>query len=274
MVIDGHHHIENEWTGILERMDALGIDKTVLVGIGVSDLSVVTVRNSFVVHSDLLLRTIGVLKMRRLVNGKKLRRVLLKDPVNDVVLRAMEARPDRFTGFAFVNPESERCISELTRCLSEGMLGIKLALLQYPTDLSGSRMKRICEIAAERRCPIFFHQGITREASDARLMIEQFPDVTFIIAHAGVQYFKEAVQMAGSYGNVYIDTSSWMVTVRKLKALHRSVGAQKLIFGSDVPVMAHDPVDALDKIRQLKLPRAEESLILGENLAAILDRVR
>ncbi len=270
MIIDGHHHIEAGHREILAYMDALGIDKTVLIGVGVSDLSVVTVRDVPVLRSDVLLRTLGVAKMRRLVRSRVLQDVLLGDPLNDRVLDAMKAEPDRFLGFVFVNPESERCLAEIERCLDAGMCGIKLALLQYPTDLSGPRMRKICEIARERQVPIFFHQGVTKEASDPRVMFEAFPEVTFIIAHAGVQYFREAVRWAQTKENVYIDTSSWMVTVRKLKILCREIGAEKIIFGTDVPVMAKDPSKGMDRIRQLQLSVSEEQLVLGGNLQRIL----
>jgi predicted TIM-barrel fold metal-dependent hydrolase len=270
MIIDGHHHIEAGFSHILERMDALGIDRTVLIGVGVSDLNAVTVKDVLPVRWHLLLRTIGVMKMRQLVRSRALQDVLLGDPINSRVLEAITAEPQRFYGFVFVNPESENCFSEIERCLNQGMCGIKLALLQYPTNLAGPRMHRICEIARERKVPIFFHQGITKESSDPSLMFRNFPEVTFIIAHAGVQYYHAAIELANSHKNVYIDTSSWIVTKRKLKNLYRQLGPEKLIFGTDVPVMANDQSDGLKKIRVLRLPPAEEACILGENLLRIL----
>jgi len=270
MIIDGHQHIESGHHRILERMDALGIDRTVLVGVGVRSLSVVTVREHLVFRSQFLLRTIGVANMRRLVRSKALQDALLPDPVNDRALDAMKAEPNRFLGFAFVNPESKRCLAEATRCLDRGMCGIKLALLQYPTDLSGPRMTALCELARERKVPIFFHQGLTKEASDPCAMIDAFPDVTFIIAHAGVQYYRQAIALARTKKNVYIDTSSWIVTARKLKVLYRCLGPEKLVFGTDVPVMANDASEGLEKVRQLRLPSSEEALILGGSLQKIL----
>ena len=271
MIIDGHHHIETGHSHILERMDALGIDKTVLIGVGVSDISVVTVRDSLLFQSNFLLRTVGTVKMRSFVRGKTLQNVLLENPVNDRVLDAIKAVPNRFLGFVFVNPESELCFSEIERCLDEGMCGIKLSLLQYPTNLAGRRMMKICEIASERKIPVFFHQGITKEAADPSRMINDFPDVTFIIAHAGMQYYREAIIFAKTKKNVYLDTSSWIVTQRKLKNLYRQLGAKKLVFGTDVPVMANDQSIGLNKIRNLQLSASEEELILGGNLRKILE---
>jgi len=191
MIIDGHCHIEAGHEHILARMDALGIDRTVLVGVGCRTLSVVTIRDSFIFRSHFLFRTLGTWRARRLVRSRALREALLDNPINERVLLALREKPDRFYGFAFVNPESDRALDEIRRCLAAGMRGIKLALLQYPADLSGPRVAAICELAAEHRVPLFFHQGLTPASSDARQMTAAFPAVSFIIAHAGVQYFGE-----------------------------------------------------------------------------------
>ncbi len=272
MIIDGHHHIENDYNHILRRMDELGIDKTVLVGVGVRDLSVVTVKKSPVISNHFLLKTMGVLEARKLVRSRELQESLLGDPLNDKVLKAIKEKPDRFEGFAFVNPESEQAGNEIEFCLKEGMKGIKLALLQYPTDLSGPKMAEICEIAEEKNVPIFFHQGLTRESSDASKMVKSFKNVTFIVAHAGVQYFYNAVDLAMDYENVFVDTSSYIVTFRKLEYLCRKIGAEKLIFGTDVPVMSNDPSEGLEKIRRLPISESDKELILGNNLWEILER--
>lgn len=272
MIIDGHHHIVDRHEPILRRMDELGIERTVLVGVGVADLRVVTVKDSFVLRSDFLLKTLGVLEARRLVRSRRFREALLGDPDNERALSAIRERPDRFLGFVFVNPESERCMGEIRRCLAGGMSGIKLALLQYPTDLAGPKMAAIAELARERRVPIFLHQGLTREASDVRPLVSAFPDVVFIVAHAGVQYFDEAVDVARRHDNVFVDTSSCMVTWPKLKRLLGALGASKLVFGTDVPVMARDPEEGLRKVMRLPTTDADKERILGGNIKWILRR--
>jgi predicted TIM-barrel fold metal-dependent hydrolase len=152
------------------------------------------------------------------------------------------------------------------------MCGIKLALVQYPTDLSGPKMKAICEVARARDVPIFFHQGITRESSDPKKMFNDFRDVVFIIAHTGVQYYDEMIPLAKAYDNVFMDTSSYISTRSKIKELCGILGAGKLILGSDVPVMCSDQKDALEKIQGLPIPDTDKEKILGGNLLAILER--
>jgi len=271
MIIDGHRHILGGHEDILRNMDALGIDKTVLVGVGVRDLGVITIRDSLIFRSDFLMRFFGSLKARLLVNSPALKRVLLENPVNDRVLDAVKAVPDRFLGFAFINPDSKDALDELRRCLDTGMRGVKLALVQFSTDLSGPSMAAICETARDRGVPIFVHQGITGPSSDLRQVTATFPEVDFIIAHGGAQYYDQAMELATSRSNIHIDTSSYLVPFSKLARICKSIGAGKLIFGSDVPVMSRDPSEGLDRVRRLPVSEDDRARILGGNLADLLE---
>ena len=270
MIIDGHQHIVDDYRPILARMDALGIDRTVLIGVGVRDLSVVTIRNTPVFKSHFLFKTLGMMKARALVNSRALKEGLLGDPRNDAVLRAIKERPDRFSGFCFVNPESPRALDEVARCLDAGMKGIKLALVQYPTNLNGLKMAALCEIAGAKKVPVFIHQGITRESSDLSDLVRRFSDAVFIIAHTRCQCFEEVMELARTRDNVFVDTSSYIATRKKIQRICDAAGAGKLIFGTDVPVMCKDPAEALEKIRTLRASDADKEKILGGNLQRIL----
>jgi predicted TIM-barrel fold metal-dependent hydrolase len=271
MIIDGHYHINGDPDPIIARMDKLEIDCTVLVGVGVRDLGVVTIRDSLVFRVPWLLKTFGVWKSRYIVNSRRFQETLLPQPDNDRVEAAIRKYPKRFRGFIFVNPTHPGTLDEVQRRLSAGFCGIKMALLQYPADLNGPQVSALCEIAASRRIPVFFHQGLTAAASDPTAMIGRFPNVNFIIAHAGVQYFEQAIALARAHRNVWLDTSSYFVTLSKLRLLIREVGAGKLVLGSDVPVMASDSGQALNKIRALEISDRERSAILGNNLKQILE---
>jgi len=271
MIIDGHLHIAGEPEPILARMDALGIARTVLVGIGVRDLRAVTVRDSVVFRVPFLLRTVGVPKSRAMVRSLHARGLLLPQPDNDRVAAALRAYRDRFRGFVFVNPAHPDMLAEARRRLDSGFQGIKLALLQYPAELDGPEVSALCELARARHVPVFFHPGLTAATADASGMVGRFPDVRFIVAHAGAQHFEQAVSVAESHRNVWLDTSSFFVTPAKLRRLIRRPGPSRLVFGSDVPVMALDPADALAKITALPLSAPERDAILGGNLTAILE---
>lgn len=271
MIIDGHFHLACDPQAVIARMNEHGIHRTVLVGVGVRNLDVVTISDSIVFRIPFLLRTFGVWKSRAIVYSRRFRENLLQRPDNSQVAAAIQAHPDRFWGFAFINPADANALSDAERLLASGFKGIKLALLQYPAALDGPQISALCELARARRVPIFFHQGLTPEAADPTTMFRRFPDVNFIIAHAGVQYFEQAVELARSCRNVWLDTSSYFVTSAKLVRLIRELGARKLVFGSDFPVMVNKTSDALSKIMALRISDRERAAILGGNFLQILD---
>lgn len=271
MIVDGHRHVVEDSAPILAQMDALGIQRTVLVGIGVRDLGVVTIRDNPIFRSHVLLKTIGMWKARRLVRSRALQEGLLGEPRNDAVLRAIRERPDRFSGFCFVNPESPRAAEEIRRCLDAGMRGIKLALVQYPTDLNGPKMAALCEIARERHVPIFIHPGLAPESSDLSALVRRFGAVPFIVAHMAVQCFHETLELAKECRNVFIDTSSFIATRAKIQRACDAVGPERILFGTDLPVMCRDPQEAMAKIFDLNVSDHAKKSILGDNLRELLD---
>ncbi len=157
MIIDGHRHIVNEYNSILKEMDNLGISKTVLTGIGVKNLNIITIHDSFIFRSHFLVKSLGMIKAKMILNSLKSSSILMESPSNDHVLRAIKERPDRFFGFVFINPELKDALDTIQHYIREGMVGIKMALFQYPTDLTGNKMKKICEIARLHNIPIFIH---------------------------------------------------------------------------------------------------------------------
>ena len=54
-------------------------------------------------------------------------------------------------------------------------------------------------------------------------MIRRHPAVRFIIAHAGVQHFESAIALARDHRNVWLDTSSYFVTLGKLRSSNARV---------------------------------------------------
>jgi uncharacterized protein len=273
MIVDGHLHLAGSPTGVLRRMDELGVQRTVLVGVSVRDLSVLTIRDSIIFRVPLLLRTIGVLKTRAILRSRRFHEASLPQPDNSQVAAAIAAYPERFWGFAFINPMAPDAPVETERLLDAGFRGIKLALPQYPAALNGPQVTALCEVARARRVPVFCHQGLTPGAADLAAMVRRFPDNRFVVAHAGVQYFEDAVALARGQPNVWLDTSSYFVTATKLRRLVTEVGPAKLVFGSDYPVMATDPGQALQKIAALRISATERAAILGGNLLEILGEV-
>jgi predicted TIM-barrel fold metal-dependent hydrolase len=103
--------------------------------------------------------------------------------------------------------------------------------------------------------------------------VRSHPRVSFILAHLGSlasgnwREHVRAIEAAKQISNLYLDTSS-VVFVPYLEQAAREVPAEKLIFGSDGPLL--DVRVELYKIRLLKLPPEKEDLILAGNIRRLL----
>nr|WP_157199608.1 amidohydrolase family protein [Methylomonas koyamae] len=115
--------------------------------------------------------------------------------------------------------------------------------------------------------------GLDRSQLPRRRLVKAFPKLRFVIAHAGVQCFAEILALARRCDNVFVDTSSHIATAGKIRQLCAKLGAGKLIFGSDIPVMCGGLAEALTKIDALTIPASEKAKILGGNLLNILPSV-
>jgi uncharacterized protein len=76
-----------------------------------------------------------------------------------------------------------------------------------------------------------------------------------------------AIDVAKRYPNVYLETSS-VVFFEYLELAARELPAEKLIFGSDGPLV--DSRVELYKIRLLKLPEDQEEKVLSGNILRLL----
>ncbi len=172
--------------------------------------------------------------------------------------------PGKLIGFAKHDPKTEAGrIAKMLRYEVEtlGLKGLKLHRL--PT-------REVLEAVAELRIPVLYHPD---RVSDFHMLATEYPQTPFIIAHLGSFASHDwtehlaAIDIARRYPNVYLDTSS-VVFFKYLEIAARELGGSKLIFGTDGPEL--DSRVELYKVRLLKLPPAEEAMVLGGNITRLL----
>jgi hypothetical protein len=186
------------------------------------------------------------------------------EEANKEIAEYVRRWPTKFIGFAKHDGKTEAGrIRELLR-REVRQLGLKgLKLHGVPTE-------EMVDAAAELGIPILFHPP-TVEASLE--VVRSSPKVSFILAHLGnfaSRDWKEhvrAIRAAREIPNLHLDTSS-AVFVDYLEQAARELPAEKLIFGSDGPLV--DVRVELYKIRLLKLPPEKEALVLGGNIRRLL----
>lgn len=186
------------------------------------------------------------------------------EKANEAVAEIVGRHPDKLIGFAKHDPQAEagKIRALLIREVRElGLRGLKLH--QIPT-------REVLDAVAELRIPVLLHPP---RVADFHMVAAAYPQINFIVAHLGSFASRDwnehisAIELAKRYANVYLETSS-VVFQEYLEMAARELSAEKLIFGSDGPLL--DSRVELYKIKLLGLSAGQEQKVLGGNILRLL----
>jgi len=185
---------------------------------------------------------------------------------NDALLELLRRLPERLIGFAHVNPNDtlEGVRRELARVHEAGLRCIKLlnAYQQaYPGD--GPNLMEVYRFAAKRNMLVINHYWPPEVLwKIARL----FPSVDFIMAHYG----GGADELLKGCHNVYANI--WNLGhIGFIEDGVRKAGPGKFLYGSDAFM---NPMSVgIGLVAYADIPDEHKRLILGENMARLLDKV-
>lgn len=187
---------------------------------------------------------------------------------NDMVADAIRRWPDRFRGYAAINPlRLEEAVAELRRRLDEpGFIGMKLHMAHHQIPYDDPRHLALLEHAAEWQIPVLL------PTSDGAVSLERaaaaVPDAILIAGHMGGCLWHRALDAAGRYPNIYLEISGPCIEAGRLEAAVATVGAGRVLFGTDLPLM--DPASWLAVVKEeAALTVEQRSAILGKNMARL-----
>jgi predicted TIM-barrel fold metal-dependent hydrolase len=181
---------------------------------------------------------------------------------NDVTADAVRAYPDRFIGFAVVNPHyPEEIVQELERCRSLGFRGIKLiaAYQGYPEE--GPNFFPAYRFAHENGMMVLSHGWGKPEFLDG--LAREYPNVTFIIGHWALDY----AEVVKRRPNVYQCTCA-ALSFGDVERLVEAMPVEKIVYGSDFTDL---PMPfSFGPILYARIPEEAKRAILGRNMEAVL----
>lgn len=193
--------------------------------------------------------------------------------INSFIAEQVKLHPREFVGFGALHPDFPGIEAETERIISLGLKGIKLHPDFQQFNIDDEHAFPIYE-AAEGRLPILFHVGDNRYdfSSPKRLynVMKRFPKLTIIGAHlAGWTKWDEAAELF-SGGQIYADLSSslYAMTPEHAAMLIRSLGTDRVMFGTDYPMWS--AVDELERFERLPLTEQERQDILYRNAVRLL----
>jgi len=204
---------------------------------------------------------------------------------NDYIIDAVSRYPQRLVGFCAVQPNSSKAaVAEIERCARAGIKGVgemrpDVQLFDLGDEMV---MAPLAEVLKEHRLALLLHSSepIGHNYPGKGLVfpdilypfITSFPDLTVVCAHwgGGLPFYALMPEVKKAMGNVYFDSaaSPFLYTPQVYRQVIQLVGADKVLFGSDYPLLA--PSRLLKEIKGLDLAEEDKNLLLAGNALRLL----
>ena len=233
---------------LIEAMDASDVSRSVVMGMGWTDL-------------------------------------LVAREANDYIIEAVQQNPQRLTGFCSVNPAwGEAALEEVERCASAGVTGVGEL---HPdtqgfdiTDAAG--LAPLMDTARRLKLPVLVHssepvghvypgKGATTPEKLYRF-IQNFPENTIICAHwgGGLPFYALMPEVSDLLKNVYFDMAASPLLYRPevVPTAAGLIGPEKILFATDYPLIRHKRM--LRQVTESGLNPAAQKAILGGNAERVL----
>jgi predicted TIM-barrel fold metal-dependent hydrolase len=204
---------------------------------------------------------------------------------NDYILESIARYPRRLIGFCTVQPHSyEAAITEIERCAQEGIRGV--GEIRPDIQLFDLRdeevIEPVIEVIRKHKLILLTHDsepvgheypGMGTITPDMLYpFITSYPDLTIVCAHwgGGLPFYALMPEVKQAMNNIFFDTaaSPLLYSPQIYEQVIPLIGAEKILFGSDYPLLAQSRL--LEEIRSLDLPEGTRDLILSGNAQRLL----
>ncbi|MFB0561113.1 MAG: amidohydrolase family protein [Candidatus Lokiarchaeia archaeon] len=288
----GFNSVEDE---LVARMDEAGVDRVALLAFDID-------KDDVVRNQDLFYRPVRYI---RSLGGGTFGSILIEIMSwFDRVLRSEEdineyvkKYPKRIIGFGSINPKrpEEEVKEKLRKIKDFGFKGIKMIPTFQFCNPADECLNPVYEYAQKEKLVILSHtgcdpglweypdSGLCEDAKPIHLakVAEEYSRLNIVGAHLGSYsaenpgiWFDEMMEVAEKYDNVYTDASAVDIVLVK-RAVER-IGADKILYGSDYPVVLtycdrkRGMKEHLNNIIKLDISTDEKEKILGKNAKEIL----
>lgn len=204
---------------------------------------------------------------------------------NAFILETIGRFPGRLSGLCCFSPLARGAVREAERCLDAGLSGVG-ELAVYGSGLTGeviAAMEEVMALCRERDVPLLLHTNepvghlypgkAPMTLGQIFSFLKAYPDNRIVLAHwgGGIPFYGLLKkEMKEVFRNVLFDTaaSPFLYDPRVYRILGEIVGYEKILFGSDYPLLSMGRY--LREIAQGGLTQEATERILGGNAAVLL----
>ena len=204
------------------------------------------------------------------------------DGNDEVTAAAFKKYPDKFVGFAAVDPRRRDAMELLEHAIEDlGLKGVKFGPIYNGVSLLDPRMEPVYRYCVKNNLPLTMHMGTTF-AENAPIeygrplavdeIASRYPDVKLIMAHMAHPWSDECIVIARKRSNVYCEVSAifyrpwqfWntLITAQEYRISERN----KIFWGTDFPFSGvEESMAGLREVNRLvegtNLPRVSQETI-------------
>lgn len=163
--------------------------------------------------------------------------------LNKMTYDFMQEQPDLVRGYCYLNPRNPNKLEELRRGIEDyGMSGVKLWVATFCDD---PLVYPIVEQCIAYDIPLLIHAFYKAEGQlefeslgkNVENLARRYPEAKLIMAHMGANCYRELPPVKDC-ANVWADFSGSIFHSDDLEYAKKMLGAERLLFGTDMPGIA------------------------------------
>ena len=184
----------------------------------------------------------------------------------------------RLIPFGTIHPDCEDKLQELERLKSLGFKGIKLHPDYQNVMVDDPRLLPVYDLCSQLGLIVVIHAGFDPVSPElvhappvrSAAIIEQFPNLKFVLAHMGGTYMWDEAEEYLVGKNVFLDTAfcAGELPVEQITRMIEKHGAERVLMASDCPW--HASISEVQMIESLPLTAYQKERIFYGNAKELL----
>lgn len=199
-------------------------------------------------------------------------------PANQMVADIIQSHPDRFWGWARVDPwQGLAALEDLKHAREDlGLHGLLLHPWEELFQVTNPRVDPLVAYAAGQGMPIMIEAGypLVSHPFDIAELAGRHPEATFIATH-GLQLDSAAFALTDAEfvmrerSNVIMETSG-MYAPEVMESIMRDLGSERLVFGSHSPWLNLQL--EVERVKLLNIEPEQKAAVFGGNAKRLLQQ--
>lgn len=191
---------------------------------------------------------------------------------NETSIKAYDKYRERIEVYAMCNPNYCEDLDSVVDIYHEKhrMIGLKPYYCFNQYDLLGEKYHKWFEYGNRNKLIMLVHTALPGIAEKVYELSRKYDNMSFLMAHSGESYntAMDNIKVVKKRENVYLEITYTSLTNGIIEYMVEEVGADRVIFGTDMPM--RDPAPQLAWICYAKISIKDKKKILGENILKLI----